>query len=730
MVKRFSIHFKSRILRRILLAMLSITFASLVGLAAVSINDMRKLGNYALSVNKGLGMDAVGISKSALEKLATEGLLRITQDQAAISNAEFQRIEDAANTLASYAGKLWNGSSGMHNRRIYTTAEKPKNEYAASVYRVAPGIPFEKVRHEAVISSSMDDLFIPLLANNPNISVIEMGTPNGLFRRYPWAGDLPEDYDHRKREWYKMAVKDKKMGWTDPYISAIKKELRVNCYKPVYDSKGSLIAVIGVVIPLKTINERVINTKLGEKGHAILVDAKQDLKIIASEGRAGTEKGQSILTDEVFSLDAVHSEKEQQMEKELREGKAGLLRGLYKGQESFVAYAPVATTKWAVLIVLSVESVTQPVRPTEHAIMKETSFAGKQVDARINRSLLSITGIFVVLIVAVFIIAFVVAQRIVAPILTLQHGAKAVGDGKLDYSLDVRTGDEIEDLANSFNKMAGDLKEYIRNLTEVTAARERIESELRVATEIQTSLLPKTFPPFPDRPEFDIYALMDPAKEVGGDFYDFFFIDNKHFCLLIGDVSDKGVPAALFMMVTKTLLKTEACRADLAGKPIFSTSPEEILFNVNNYLYPDNRSLMFTTVFIAILNTETGELCYSNAGHNPPLLFTDGKAEFIPLPSGFVLSAMPNTKYTSETLLLKEDDIILLYTDGVTEAKNISSELFGEGSLLKNFTIHAVSNVDEIIMDIRSVVRDFSVGAPQSDDITMLALKFKGKINS
>ena len=279
--------------------------------------------------------------------------------------------------------------------------------------------------------------------------------------------------------------------------------------------------------------------------------------------------------------------------------------------------------------------------------------------------------------------------------------------------------DEIGQLAETFNEMVDKLHEYIINLKEATTANERIESDLRIGRDIQASVLPRSFPAFPHRKEFDIFALMEAAKEVGGDFYDFFFITEKKLCFIIGDVSGKGVPAALFMMITKTLLKTIALR-DLA--------PEEILFNANNLIASQNERGMFVTIQCAILDTETGELRIGNAGHNPPLLGrgVGGGYEFIALPEGIVLGAVEDARFSSVTVMLKPADIIFLYTDGITEAMNPGAEIFSDDRLRKTLSSQKGNNITEIVCGVRDEVKKYAQGAPQSDDITIVALQYIG----
>ncbi|MFC1811063.1 SpoIIE family protein phosphatase [Thermodesulfobacteriota bacterium] len=260
----------------------------------------------------------------------------------------------------------------------------------------------------------------------------------------------------------------------------------------------------------------------------------------------------------------------------------------------------------------------------------------------------------------------------------------------------------------------------IENLKATVAEKERIESDLRVAHDIQESMLPSIFPPFPDRKEFDIFASMEAAREVGGDFFDFFFIGENKLCFMIGDVSGKGVPAALFMAITKAILKTEALRG---------FSPEEILCNANDIIAPDNHTAMFVTILCAILNTKTGEMEFGNAGHNLPLIYKDGKDfEYHKLPPGFVLGPMEDVAFASGKMVLNQNDIVFFYTDGVTEAENPKKQLYSDQRLQECLSNLKGHNVTEMIHGVREDVRGFAQSAPQSDDITMLALKYHGNM--
>ena len=314
-------------------------------------------------------------------------------------------------------------------------------------------------------------------------------------------------------------------------------------------------------------------------------------------------------------------------------------------------------------------------------------------------------------------IAIFGAKTISRPIAELTEMTRRIAGGDFTQRIAISAKNEIGTLAASFNEMTRRLNESIEHLKETTAAKERIERELQIAHEIQMSMVPKIFPPFPDRSEFDIFAALVPAKEVGGDLYDFFFIDDDHLCFAVGDVSGKGVPAALFMAVTKTLFRATAGNGG---------TPGEILARLNTDICRDNESCMFVTFFCGILNIRTGQVDYSNGGHNLPYyLQRDGVS---PLENfgGISLGLMEQSPYASGRMVLRPGEALLLYTDGVTEAMDLSKTLYSDERLEKFLGTNRSSAPSQIIGDLISDVRHFAGEAPQSDDITLLALHYFG----
>lgn len=285
--------------------------------------------------------------------------------------------------------------------------------------------------------------------------------------------------------------------------------------------------------------------------------------------------------------------------------------------------------------------------------------------------------------------------------------------------LNIHTGDEIEELSEAIKTMEMEINDYIDHLTEVTAEKERMGAELNIATQIQASMLPCIFPAFPERNEFDIYASMDPAKEVGGDFYDFFLIDEDHIALVMADVSGKGVPAALFMVIAKTLLKNTAQSG---------ISPKEVLSQVNTQLCENNEAEMFVTVWLGVMQISTGHMVCANAGHEyPAIRRVGGQYELLHDKHGFVLAGMEGSRYREYEITLEKGDSLFVYTDGVPEATNAENELFGTDRMLEALNQNPDAASEEVIRQVQKAMEVFVKQAPQFDDITMLSMIYKGK---
>lgn len=323
----------------------------------------------------------------------------------------------------------------------------------------------------------------------------------------------------------------------------------------------------------------------------------------------------------------------------------------------------------------------------------------------------------IIVFAALFIMIFILVKRLVVEnIYKVNDSLSAITEGNLDTVVDVRSHIEFDELSNDINSTVDTLKKYI------SEAEARIDAELAFAKAIQYSALPSVFPPYPNRKEFDISATMHTAKEVGGDFYDFYFVDDDTLAFLVADVSGKGIPAAMFMMQSKTLLKSYAESG---------MSVEEVFTNANEKLCEGNDAGMFVTSWMGLLNTKTGLVTFANAGHNPPLVkHADGSFTYLKTRPGFVLAGMEGIRYRKNEYQLEKGDVIYLYTDGVTEAMNVDNELYGENRLLDILNKNAESDTQTICDSVKTDVDIFVDKAPQFDDITMLCLKYNGEETS
>ena len=334
-------------------------------------------------------------------------------------------------------------------------------------------------------------------------------------------------------------------------------------------------------------------------------------------------------------------------------------------------------------------------------------------------------GILVATLIVVFFIRKRIKKTVAEPIDAIAAAAVAYVKAKTDgveaesfSALDIHTGDELENLSRVMAEMEKDLTRHEDHIREITAEKERINTELNMATRIQESMLPHTFPAFPGRLDFDIYASMAPAREVGGDFYDYFLIDDDHLCLVIADVSGKGVPAALFMMVSKTILQSVAK---------LGNSPAEVLAKANASLYANNEEDMFVTVRLGILELSTGRLTAANAGHElPAVKQPEGSFELLHDEHGCALGAFEDTSYTEYTLTLAPGAKLFVYTDGVPEAMTAQREQFGTERLTETLNSAPDGSPETLLGAVREAVNRFVEGAEQFDDLTMLGLEYKG----
>jgi len=445
---------------KILVVFLALSVVSLAIVGVLASINLRGMSNYALDSQTSLGERAVSDSTQALENQAEKDLLRLATDQAAISNAIFEKIGSDINIVAEYASRLWSNPSLFGSQHSYSLTEKPPDPYAASVYLLSPGITASSVAEEVNLSSNMDDIFKPLLANNPNMTWIYIGTESGVFRLYPWTGDFPSDFDARERTWYQRAFNTGKAGWTELYVDAGGRGLTVTYSRPVYNAGAELIGVVAADVTLKTVNERIINTQVGDLGYALLIDGHGN--IIARPGLSPGDKR----WDESFETENLLQSNNRDISNiasGMTAGKTGVAKAISDDGEKYIAYAPLTNTGWSVGIVMPVGEIVAPALATREKITTSTEEARLNISQQIGRTQNTFILTFVVLIPIVIGLAFWLARTISKPVLSVTTAAQSMEKGELteeDISkLNQSQGeDEVATLSRVFAKMAAEVK--------------------------------------------------------------------------------------------------------------------------------------------------------------------------------------------------------------------------------------------------------------------------------
>ncbi len=504
-------------------------------------------------------------------------------------------------------------------------------------------------------------------------------------------GDV--DYQYFYLDWYLQPKLLNQPCWTEPYSDWEQDDAEdrqtqrmVSYCKPLTTSAG-FIGSISLDISLKWLSDNLSPVKPYPHSYSILIS------------RGGTylvhPDPDKLFYQTIFTEGLIDSKPAQdELGKSMLELEAGFRRLEIDGVRSYVFFTPLKATGWSMAIVCP-----------------ESDIFG-----RFNRLRWFITTIDLLGLLLLFFSCFQVIRKTMRPLSDLARQAEEIASGHFDTVLPASTQpDELGTLSRSFADMQSSLVTYMDELTRTTANKVRIEGELQIARDIQMGMIPQVFPPFPDRKDIDLYASMEPAREVGGDLYDYFIQGGRlYFC--IADVSGKGVPASLFMAVVRNLFRA-------AGKQ--ELLPDEIARRINDILSDRNEQLMFVTMFIGAIDLETGRLDFCNCGHNPPVVLPhDGKPVFLSCKANTSIGILPDARFEGEYVDGFKDTPLFLYTDGLNEAENPDHELFGSDRLLAILG-EPYTDAETVVKRMQKAISAHVAGADASDDLTMLCLEIK-----
>ena len=663
-----------------------------------------------------------GTTGDVMRRVIVDEMDRSVQLEAQVTDNMFHDRAVSVQMVGDYAGKLLSNPDSVSRAEWQRPDAAHDGELFVKVL-FAEGLEESAVADKLGVIANMSDLMASVCR--------AYGTDNVWFT-LPEGATLMADtvpgnwinedgsyvaYNACDRYWYRQAEKEGKLVFSDVEYDHRTGELCVTCALPVYGADGTLLGVAGADIFLDDMVKAVQQS--AEKG-AFMGVVNQDGHLII----APTNTDAFQVTDSAKAKDLRTSEYEDvaALVRDAMQGKTDVRLVNALGSTYYAIGVPMKTVGWTLVAAYDKAAAEEPVRVLEKDYQEIQQEAVAVYKDKSGKSMLTMWVSLGVLLLVMLLGALVLSRRIVKPLNTITRRIAEMSETNLEFKMEdtYQTGDEVQALAESFASISHRTVEYLDTVKRVTAEKERIGAELTLANQIQESMLPHIVPAFPDRKDFDVIGRMDPAKEVGGDFYDYFLIDNDHLGIVIADVSGKGVPAALFMMASKIILQSVAM---LGG------SPAEILTKTNEAICSNNEAQMFVTVWVGILELSTGKLTCSNAGHEYPVFKRpDGDFELLKDKHGFVLGGMEGARYTEYEVQLEPGSKLFVYTDGVPEATNAEKELFGTDRMLTALNEGKADSPVDILKDIRTAVDGFVKDAEQFDDMTMVCLEYKGPV--
>ena len=716
MIKRFGMTLGG--LQQKILNLVLIFILAIVGVfMAVSTYLSKNLSSVVEESAAGQKASMTIINEKTMTAVLESAMVQSTDMQANIADSVFAEARGNVTMLRDYAEYIFNHPDEFTDK----TAEPPKKENN--------GIPSVQLQHEAGsdpaddkylgLAANMNELMLTMFKNSDVLNSSFIATADGSIifvddrsgEYFDENGNV-ETFETRQRPWYIGAVNAGGLYFTGVELDAFTDIPGLVCAAPVY-ADGELVAVVGADIFLYNISEYVKES--ADSGSMTFIINHNGEKVFSSVSDGEFKAETSANAEDLRKSD--NTDVADFVTKALNE-KTGLQTVNINDKTYYVCGSPMETVGWTVVSAVDKALMNAPA----DAMLAEYDRINSDAQSVYKKNAGNSKNTMLVMTIVILILgtasALFTAGRIVKPVERMTERIGEINDNDLAFEMEdaYRTKDEIEVLAEAFATLSRRTRDYIAQITKITAEKERIGAELELATRIQADMLPNIFPAFPERPEFDIYASMTPAKEVGGDFYDFFLIDDDHLGLVMADVSGKGVPAALFMMMSKILVNNFA---------MMGGSPAQVLQQVNTQICKNNDEEMFVTVWFGVLEISTGKVTAANAGHEYPMIKkADGSFEIFKDKHGFVVGGMDGVRYKEYEFTLEKGGSLFLYTDGVAEATNAKNELFGTERMISALNIAPDADPKTLLLNMKNAVDEFVGEAPQFDDLTMLSVKY------
>ena len=710
-------HVNSAFARRLTGMTLCVSMAAIMLSAIVCVYALRSVHNEAEKDSIKFGMEAASKSRAALRDSFSDNVKNTVSDRAKIAGEKFYIYMEDVEYLAVYAEEILSEPAQFTKRNVLWGDNIPLGYDAMFLTLCDDSVDYdEKNQAKAEYLANIEDICRSIADRHSEITALYIATDEGLMLSYDEYVSSTEQgaantkyYDYKDTEWYQLGKESSGPVFTERYKDIFGHGDVITCVAPFCYKNGRYAGCVALDIRAESVLRNIVSKGINETDLAILMDDKGT--VLAETGRVYTEDEPRMLLESgqyhgLYGLNEVLVKKEKtdalfSMDPETRE-------------EYLLAYSDIDYVNLRLVLQSPLSSVLGPINSIESEINQNTQLMNRTIETTIESMLLTCFLLFFILSIVSVYVAEKVSYNLSEPLKVLTGDMKKISLGNLDHRTLVNTNDEIGSLAVSFNNMAESLDKYQADMKEAVSREEHTAMELSLATDIQAHMLPVNFSEFTKGQNFDLYATMTPAKEVAGDFYDFFRIDDDNIVLVMADVSGKGIPAALFMILIKTNALTDR-------------TPSELFSVVNDQLCDNNKEDMFVTAWLARIDLKTGKVTAVNAGHEFPAL-KEPKSSFGLMKDvhGLPLGVFEGLKYEEYDFYLKEGASLFTYTDGVPESTDADDRQFGTDRMLEALNKDPDAVPVELLKTLKDNIDRFVGASEQFDDITMMGFCYRG----
>ena len=660
----------------------------------------------------------------SMDNITTESLYQLNVRTAERIDGEFWTLDHDVNVLKTQVADIFKNPDRYEAVTVGRPLKENAGKYTLQLLFREGYIDFNPQNYIMIKKlANLEPMMKEMVQGNEKFSMdIGIALPEGMAiimdkfsdKKFAEDGSITP-YDATTRPWFQGAIDECDLYFSEAVQSAFYDFKEVVYGLPVYVD-GELVAVLDGSVRLDIIENTITEHSLGKSGFSVLISDEGQL-VCSSKA-----EGELMLGDDLEKdvRESVNPELSKLIDRAIA-GEKGISKITVDDESYYAAYAPVNTVGWTLISFANEHEILDPTTATISQMHENTVEMISDFKSQFMRSILIVSALLLVIMQIAIISASSLAKKRVKPIEQMTKSVREFVSDDMDFTFEdiYRTGDEIEELAHAFEKMSQRLKDYLEQIVASTAEKERLETTMALAANIQSKMLPVIEPDFYEKPGYELYAKMEPAANVGGDLYDFYYIDDDRLVITVGDVSGKGVTAALFMALCKQMLKSQMI---IHNGDVLAAVKE-----ANSQLSKESADAMFVTVWIGIINLSTGELSFVDAGHMYAAIGSgDGKFTISEDKHSILMAALDIGMFSVNTMTLKPGDTIYLYTDGITEANNEKEEMFGEERLLNALNEAGALSLEELDGHVRKRVRDFAGKAEQYDDMTTLCFKYTG----